>query len=201
MLYLSPLCLSKAVKEIRAMESQAVADNLRNQLGLLATTEHVKNRIKVWKKHHSVITDIRTYTKFKWDDDKKMLIIPIEDHEECSAYCKVNAVASAYRNKNIDYWDEICTYLPWIELWVKKLSNMKNLWQLWRKKMKLAVLLRQTLHHLTRGQRKILSWMLFLDLQSHLKTIYNQTNFHLSLIPKRFMMLFQRLPDKIEMKS
>ncbi|XP_057546639.1 uncharacterized protein LOC130825428 [Amaranthus tricolor] len=86
-------------------------------------------------------------------------------------------------------------YLPWIELRVKKLSNIKNLWQLWRKKMKLAVHLRQTLHHLTRGQRKILSWMLFLDLQSRLKTIYNQTNFHLSPIPKRFMMLFQRLPD------
>ena len=80
---------NKGDGEFKPQAYQAVADNLRNQLGLLATTEHVKNRIKVWKKHHSVITDIRTYTKFKCDDDKKMLIIPIEDHEEWTAYCKV----------------------------------------------------------------------------------------------------------------
>lgn len=39
----------------------------------------IYNRIKVWKKHYAVITEVRTYTKFKSDEERKMLVIPVEE--------------------------------------------------------------------------------------------------------------------------
>lgn len=35
-----------------------------------------------------MITDIQNYTNFKWDEEKKMLVIPIEDLAEWKAYCE-----------------------------------------------------------------------------------------------------------------
>ncbi|RAL50130.1 hypothetical protein DM860_007804 [Cuscuta australis] len=87
---------------------QAVADKQRSQLGVSVTVEHVKNRIKCWKKHYSIITDIRTYTKFKWDEEKKMVTINIDDLKDWNEYCKSHPPASSYRNKTIDNWDDIC---------------------------------------------------------------------------------------------
>uniref|UniRef100_A0A803L9U5 Myb/SANT-like domain-containing protein n=1 Tax=Chenopodium quinoa TaxID=63459 RepID=A0A803L9U5_CHEQI len=116
--------LYKLMREIRVMGEfksqayQAVVDNVRKQLGILVTMDQVKNRIKVWKKHHSVINDIKTYTKFKWDDKKKMIVIPVEDLQAWHIYCMVAVLfiavqetpaASAYQNKCFENWDDICT--------------------------------------------------------------------------------------------
>ncbi|KAL1831835.1 hypothetical protein ACET3Z_001486 [Daucus carota] len=51
---------------------QAVVDKLRVKRSILATVDHVKHRIKIWKKHYGVISDIRNLTKFNWDEEKKM---------------------------------------------------------------------------------------------------------------------------------
>ena len=39
----------------------------------------MRNRMKAWKIHYYVITNILTRTKFKWDEDKKMVVIIVDD--------------------------------------------------------------------------------------------------------------------------
>ncbi|KAL1828655.1 hypothetical protein ACET3Z_007067 [Daucus carota] len=87
---------------------QAVVDKLRLE-GILVTVDHVKHRTKIWKKHYGVIADIKNFTKFKWDEEKKMLVIPVEDLAEWKSYCEGVPDASAYKNKRIPNWDDICT--------------------------------------------------------------------------------------------
>lgn len=100
---------NKADGDFKLQAYQAVADKLRVELNISLTAAHVKNRIKVWKKHYAVITEIRTYSKFRWDEDREMLVIPVEELEDWKNYCKDNSSASAYQNKCIDNWDDICT--------------------------------------------------------------------------------------------
>ncbi|XP_020244377.1 uncharacterized protein LOC109843717 [Asparagus officinalis] len=87
---------------------QAVVDELKSKLGLSITVDHVRNRVKLWKRHYAIITEIRTKTKFRWDDDKKMVVITIEDLVDWTKYCEVNSDAKAYQNKAIENWDDIC---------------------------------------------------------------------------------------------
>ncbi|KAL6529587.1 hypothetical protein OROGR_015210 [Orobanche gracilis] len=98
---------NKGDGDFKPQAYQDVVDKLRVQLNI--TASHVKNRIKSWKKHFAIITEIRTYTKFRWDEERKMLVIPIEELEEWKTYCKENSSASAYQNKCIDNWVDICT--------------------------------------------------------------------------------------------
>uniref|UniRef100_A0A803N1Q8 Myb/SANT-like domain-containing protein n=2 Tax=Chenopodium quinoa TaxID=63459 RepID=A0A803N1Q8_CHEQI len=88
---------------------QAVVDKLRADLGMSITVDHVRNRINVWKKHYSVIPKIRTYTKFKWDEKKKMVVIPPKQLADWYMYCMEATQAAAYQNKFIENWDDICT--------------------------------------------------------------------------------------------
>ncbi|KAL2943146.1 Uncharacterized protein RDABS01_031494, partial [Bienertia sinuspersici] len=65
--------------DFKTQAYQAVLDKLRTELSIIITVDHVRSRIKVWKKHYAVISETRTYTKFKWDEERKMVVIPIED--------------------------------------------------------------------------------------------------------------------------
>ncbi|KAL8134795.1 hypothetical protein AgCh_009710 [Apium graveolens] len=85
---------NKGEGDFKNQAYQAAVDKLRVEMGIYATVDHVKHQIKVWKKHYAVITEIRTYTKFKWDKKKKMLVIPIEDLREWKTYCKLSHVHS-----------------------------------------------------------------------------------------------------------
>ncbi|KMT02615.1 hypothetical protein BVRB_9g202990 [Beta vulgaris subsp. vulgaris] len=100
---------NKGDGDFKPQAYRAVVDKLRLDLRLNVTIDHVKNRIKVWKKHYATITEIRTYTKFIWDDERKMIKIRVEDLVAWQDYCKDNPSASAYQNKQIDNWDDICT--------------------------------------------------------------------------------------------
>ncbi|KAL2938102.1 L10-interacting MYB domain-containing protein [Bienertia sinuspersici] len=88
---------------------QAVVDELKKELGIAINVDHVRNRTKSWKKHYGCIMDIRTYTKFKWDDEKKMIVITMEDLPQWTEYIKENKNAAPYRNKCIENWEDICT--------------------------------------------------------------------------------------------
>ncbi|XP_057250816.1 uncharacterized protein LOC104893710 [Beta vulgaris subsp. vulgaris] len=88
---------------------QAVVDELKKELGIPINVEHVRNRTRLWKKHYGCITDIKTYTKFKWDDERKMIVITIEDVTQWEEYIKDNKNAASYRNKCIENWEDICT--------------------------------------------------------------------------------------------
>ncbi|KAL2938406.1 Uncharacterized protein RDABS01_021855, partial [Bienertia sinuspersici] len=71
--------------DFKAQAYQAVVDELKKELGIAINLDH---------KHYGCITDIRTYTNFKWDDEKKMI---------------ENKNSAPYRNKCIENWEDICT--------------------------------------------------------------------------------------------
>ncbi|XVF53627.1 hypothetical protein PTKIN_Ptkin05aG0113700 [Pterospermum kingtungense] len=73
------IALGNKSEEWKPQAYQAVADALNAKLGLNLVIRNVKNRMKAWKKHYAVITNILTRTKFKWEDDKKMVVITIDD--------------------------------------------------------------------------------------------------------------------------
>uniref|UniRef100_A0A803N8Q6 Uncharacterized protein n=1 Tax=Chenopodium quinoa TaxID=63459 RepID=A0A803N8Q6_CHEQI len=80
-------------------------NKFRDDLAKKMFQEYVAQRGQAKKKkHHSVINDIKTYTKFKWDDKKKMIVIPVEDLQEWHE----TPAESAY-HKCIKNWDDICT--------------------------------------------------------------------------------------------
>ncbi|KAL2937347.1 hypothetical protein RDABS01_020796 [Bienertia sinuspersici] len=49
---------NKGDGDFKSQAYQAVANKLRAELGISVTIDHVKNRIKVWKKHYATITEI-----------------------------------------------------------------------------------------------------------------------------------------------
>ena len=57
--------------DFKSQALQAVVDNLKTKLNISLTPTHVRSCIKTWKNHGSMITDIRNYTKFKWDEDRR----------------------------------------------------------------------------------------------------------------------------------
>ncbi|KAL6569216.1 hypothetical protein OROHE_003497 [Orobanche hederae] len=70
---------NKGDEDFKPQAYQAVVDKLRVELNITLSASHIKNRIRSWKKHYAVIIEIRTYTKFRWDEGRKMLVIPIEE--------------------------------------------------------------------------------------------------------------------------
>ncbi|KMT02385.1 hypothetical protein BVRB_9g204980 [Beta vulgaris subsp. vulgaris] len=100
---------NKGDGDFKSQAYQAVVDKLRLELNIYVTVDHVRNRIRVWKRHYATITEIRAYTKFKWDEEKKMVVIPLEELDEWKKYCQENPNASGYLNKCIDNWDDIVT--------------------------------------------------------------------------------------------
>ncbi|XP_074302138.1 uncharacterized protein LOC141633594 isoform X1 [Silene latifolia] len=90
---------------------QAVVDEVRSKLNVSVTTENVRNRVKIWRRHYGTIMEIRTKTKFKWDEERKMVLVPRDDQDEWDTYIKVNPAASSYANKYIEHWDDILILL------------------------------------------------------------------------------------------
>ncbi|KAL2941125.1 Werner syndrome ATP-dependent helicase-like protein [Bienertia sinuspersici] len=79
----------KRDRDFKPQAYQAVVDELKKELGIAINVDRVRNRTKSWKKHYGYIMDIRTYTKFKWDDEKKMIVITMEDLPQWTEYIKV----------------------------------------------------------------------------------------------------------------
>ncbi|XP_074320310.1 uncharacterized protein LOC141657085 isoform X2 [Silene latifolia] len=90
---------------------QAVVDEVRSKLNVSVTTENVRNRVRIWRRHYGTIMEIRTKTKFKWDEERKMVLVSRDDQDEWDTYIKANPPASSYANKYIEHWDDISILL------------------------------------------------------------------------------------------
>ena len=75
--------------DFKSQAYQAMVDKLRVDLNMSMTIDHGRNRIRVWKRHYATITEIRAYKKFKWDEERKMVVIPVEELDERKKYCRV----------------------------------------------------------------------------------------------------------------
>lgn len=55
-----------------AFEASVLAINEKFQLYL--TKEHVKNRLRTWKKQYAILKELMTQSGFEWDEKRKMVI-------------------------------------------------------------------------------------------------------------------------------
>ncbi|XVF82709.1 hypothetical protein PTKIN_Ptkin16aG0070800 [Pterospermum kingtungense] len=101
---------NKSDGEWKPQAYKAVVDALNAKLGLNLVISNVKNRMKASKRHYVVITNILTRTKFKWDDDKKMLVIIVDDIVKCDEYVKTFPKAHGHQNKVIENRDDIVIF-------------------------------------------------------------------------------------------
>ncbi|XP_077213210.1 uncharacterized protein LOC143848211 isoform X2 [Tasmannia lanceolata] len=82
-------------------------DKLNIMFNIQMEAHNIKNRLKAWKKHYSIVSDIIKQSGFTWDDRKKMIVV--EDNTLWTAYCESHNEATPYKDKVIDNWDDIVT--------------------------------------------------------------------------------------------
>ena len=52
---------------------------INTQLNLNLTKENIKNRLKAWKLHFAIITDIKNQSGLMWDEDRKMVVVTADN--------------------------------------------------------------------------------------------------------------------------
>ncbi|CAN0829662.1 hypothetical protein LINGRAHAP2_LOCUS1187 [Linum grandiflorum] len=68
---------------------QAVVDEVRILLGTTVTKGNVKNRLRNWKQHYRMISDIQNRSGVSlWDEEKKKVVITIENASDWENYLK-----------------------------------------------------------------------------------------------------------------
>ena len=68
---------------------QAAVEYISAQLILNLTKDNVKNRLKAWKLHFAIITDIKNQSGLVWDEVKKKVVVPSDNYHVWDAYVKV----------------------------------------------------------------------------------------------------------------
>ncbi|KAK9286201.1 hypothetical protein L1049_014585 [Liquidambar formosana] len=86
---------------------QAAVDKLNATLPLELTKDNVKNRMKSWKRHYGVISEIRSQSAFPWNEEKKMVVVTAKDRKKWVDYEESHRDARGYANKAIENWDDI----------------------------------------------------------------------------------------------
>ncbi|THG19191.1 hypothetical protein TEA_010974 [Camellia sinensis var. sinensis] len=80
-----------------------LALNERFQLGF--TKDHVRSRIKTWKKLYGCVKELLDHSEFRWDEKRKMVIA---DDSVWHDYIKVNPDVRFLRGQIIENYAELC---------------------------------------------------------------------------------------------
>lgn len=67
----------------------AVVHELNVTLELGLTKDNVKNRLKAWKRHYAIISDIKNQSGLMWDEGRKMVVITSENQKAWNDYVEV----------------------------------------------------------------------------------------------------------------
>ncbi|KAJ1384112.1 Myb/SANT-like domain [Sesbania bispinosa] len=86
-----------------ALEAAVLAINEKFQLDLMK--EHVKNRLKTWKKQYDVLKELLHQSGFEWDENRKMVIA---NDAVWNEYIKINPEARLLKGRVIRNYDELC---------------------------------------------------------------------------------------------
>ncbi|GLT29299.1 hypothetical protein SLA2020_041740 [Shorea laevis] len=98
----------KADKDWKPQAYQAAVDYLAKSLSVNVTKEQVKNKVRQWQKHFSIISEIRSHQSgFPWDEEKKMIVITADNMSAWKDYVRENGKANGYANRPIERWDDI----------------------------------------------------------------------------------------------
>lgn len=67
----------------------AALEALNETFGLDLTKEHIRNRLKTWKKQYGVLKELLAQNGFKWDEARKMVVA---DNSVWNDYIKVHSI-------------------------------------------------------------------------------------------------------------
>jgi hypothetical protein len=67
---------------------RAALTALHENFGLVLTKEHIRNRLKTWKKQFEILKELLGHKGFKWDETRKMVIA---DNSVWNAYIQVHS--------------------------------------------------------------------------------------------------------------
>ncbi|KAL2627879.1 hypothetical protein AAZV13_07G199000 [Glycine max] len=81
---------------------------LNEKYGLYLTKEHIKNRLKTWRKQFGVLKELLAHSGFMWNETKKMVVA---DNSVWNDYIKAHPDARIFRAKSIENYDQLCTIL------------------------------------------------------------------------------------------
>ncbi|KAL2938495.1 Inter-alpha-trypsin inhibitor heavy chain H5 [Bienertia sinuspersici] len=188
---LTSIYWSKSTKEqgrwgFQDSSVSAVVDKLRTELSMIVTVDHVRNRIKVWKNHYAIISEIRTYAKFKWDEERKMVVIPIDDLSAWKLYYQflkplhIRTSASRIGMTSSDG---------------EGLNNMKSPLMPWTPRLRGLVLPRTPLAVQTKGSRET-ALQMQLAIYDVISNVLGISRHQMLRAVKRFM---NGMPDEFEM--
>ncbi|XP_043721464.1 uncharacterized protein At2g29880-like [Telopea speciosissima] len=83
----------------------ASAATLNENFGLDLMGDHVRNRLKTWKKRYGVLKELLSQSGFEWDETQKMVVA---NDSVWNDYVKEHPDARAIRGKIIENYDELC---------------------------------------------------------------------------------------------
>uniref|UniRef100_A0A5B7BRF2 Myb/SANT-like domain-containing protein n=1 Tax=Davidia involucrata TaxID=16924 RepID=A0A5B7BRF2_DAVIN len=78
---------------------------LNEKFGPDITKDHIKNRLKTWKKQYGILKELLSHTGFKWDEARKMVI---GDDSIWNDYIKTHHDAHLFRGRVVENYDHLC---------------------------------------------------------------------------------------------
>ena len=75
---------------------QVVVEYINAQLILNLTKDNVKNRLKAWKLHFAIITNIKNQSGLVWDEVKKKVVVLADNYHVWDAYVKVRSLMTFF---------------------------------------------------------------------------------------------------------
>lgn len=112
-------CLSKVLAEQAKLGNKSKLDNqlrpaayveavsvMNERFQLDLTREHIRNRLKTWKKQYEILKGLLHQSEFAWDKTQTMVIA---NDSAWSRYIKRNLDARSFRGQIIGNYNELCT--------------------------------------------------------------------------------------------
>ncbi|KAF8403690.1 hypothetical protein HHK36_011794 [Tetracentron sinense] len=96
---------NKVDNKLRASAYMAAVADLNERFRIDLTKDHIRNRLKTWRKQYGFLKELLTQNGFKWDKTRKMVIA---NDSLWNDYIKAHPDARALRAKAIENYDELC---------------------------------------------------------------------------------------------
>ncbi|WJX38013.1 hypothetical protein P8452_25715 [Trifolium repens] len=93
-----------------ALEAAVLAINEKFKLYMLK--DHIKNRLKTWKKQYDILKEVLRQSGFEWDENRKMVIA---DDSVWNDYIKINPDARILKGRIIRNYEELCIIIGHID--------------------------------------------------------------------------------------
>ncbi|KAF8395743.1 hypothetical protein HHK36_019694 [Tetracentron sinense] len=96
---------NKIDNKLKPAAYMAAVTALNERFRIDMTKDHVRNRLKTWKKQYGFLKELLAQSGFKWDETRKMIVA---NDSLWNDYIKSHPDARAFRAKAFEYYDELC---------------------------------------------------------------------------------------------